>query len=178
KKLLSIGAKKVRPETLMKRVNFYPPNKDKKGWMRIRDEGNKITLSYKRFLGKNIKNKHKIDNQQEILLLINNFNEGIELLEALGAKKKAYQETKREEWHYSGTEISIDTWPGLKPFIEIEAKNEKTVKKITKLLGFDYSEAIFGPVGLIYEKELNISQEQINNHTPEITFKNPPKLKI
>jgi len=55
---------------------------------------------------------------------------------------------------------------------------KKTVKKITKLLGFDYSEAIFGPVGLIYEKELNISQEQINNHTPEITFKNPPKLKI
>jgi len=172
-KLKALGAKQIKPETLIRRVNFFPPNNDKFGWMRVRDEGDKITLSYKRYLG--AKNGHKIDSQQEIFLEINSFEEGIKLLESVGAKKKSYQETKRESWRLGEIEFDMDTWPGLEPFLEIEGPNEPTIKEVAEKLQLDYSQAIFGPVGLIYEKMLGIPQPIINNETPEITFDQPPK---
>ncbi|MBT5338709.1 CYTH domain-containing protein [Candidatus Falkowbacteria bacterium] len=173
-KLKELGAKLIRPEALMRRVNFYPPIDDDTGWMRVRDEGDRITLSYKRFLGYK-EGSDQMDNQQEIFLEINDFDQGVQLLEVCGARKKSYQETKREDWKYKGLEISIDTWPGLEPFVELEGSDEKTVKQVAEELGFDYSEAIFGPVGLIYEKKLGIPPQVINNETPEITFESPPQ---
>ncbi|NQT50357.1 CYTH domain-containing protein [Candidatus Kuenenbacteria bacterium] len=172
-KLKKLGAKLIRPETLMRRVNFYPPIDDNTGWMRVRDEGDRITLSYKRFLGYK-KGSDEMNNQQEIFLEINDFDQGVQLLEVCGARKKGYQETKREDWEYKGLEISIDTWPGLEPFVELEGKDEESVQRLAVELGFDYSTAIFGPVGLIYEKKLGIPARVINNETPEITFENPP----
>ena len=174
KKLKALGAKLIRPEALMRRVNFYPPIDDNTGWMRVRDEGNRITLSYKRFLGYK-KGNDEMKNQQEIFLEINDFGQGVQLLEVCGARKKSYQETKREDWEYQGLEVSIDTWPGLEPFVEIEGRDEQTVKQAAEELGFDYSKAIFGPVGLIYEKKLGIPPQVINNESPEITFENPPE---
>jgi adenylate cyclase, class 2 len=177
--LKSLKAKLIKPETLMRRVTFFPPHNDEHGWMRVRDEGDKITLSYKRFLGqKKAKTDIKMSDQQEICLRIDNFDEGVNLLKSLGAKQKSYQETKREEWHYENLEITIDTWPGLEPFVEVEGQNETEVKKFAKKMGFDYSQAIYGPVTLIYEKKLGIPQDIINNHTPLITFEKPPKSHI
>lgn len=171
-KLKKLGATLIKPERLMRRVNFFTPD-DNCGWIRVRDEGDQVTLSYKRYLGCKQKGK-EINDQQEIFLIINNFDEGVRLLKDLGLKQKSYQETKREEWDLNGVEISIDTWPGLDPLIEIEAKDEATVKKVSQELGFDYEKAVFGPITLVYEMKYGISQKQINNETPEITFEKPP----
>ena len=176
-KLKKLGATLIKPERLMRRVNFYTLN-DEYGWLRVRDEGDKITLSYKRFLGynKNVKDQ-TMNDQQELCLKIDNFDAGVEFLKSLGLKQKSYQETKREEWRYKNLEITIDTWPGLEPYVEIEGKNEDEVKAAATALGFDYLAAIFGPITLLYEKKLGISAEEINNQTPEITFENPPVKK-
>lgn len=173
-KLTELGAKCVKPEVLMRRVIFYPPIEDDLGWMRVRDEGDVITMSYKRFPGYQ-KQENKIEDQQEICLEIKDFDQGVEMLKFMGAKQKAYQETKRENWSFGNLEISLDTWPGLNPFIEIEGQNEKEVKEVAKKLGFNYSEALFGPVHLVYEQELGIPAEVINNQIPQITFGNPPQ---
>ena len=176
KRLKMIGAELVQKERLMRRVVFYPIKKDDDGWLRVRDEGNKITISYKRFVGMAKRNKvNKIDDQQELCLEVNDFEEGVGLMKVLGAKQKSYQETLREDWIYNGVEISIDTWPGLNPFVEIEAKNEQKVKMVSKKLGFDYRQAIFAPVHAVYEKELGIPPDVINNKTLMITFEKPPK---
>ncbi len=169
KKLQDIEAKLIKPEFLMKRVVFHPPKHIKNGWMRVRDEGDKITLGLKVIEG------NKITDQKEIELVINDLNEGFKLLEAIGARKKSYQETKRELWHLDGLEITIDTWPGLQPLIEIEGKNEEKVKKTATKLGFNWQEAVFGATDEIYERELGIPKKIINQQTPEITFENPPK---
>jgi adenylate cyclase class 2 len=171
KKLKDLGAKLIKPEFLMKRVVFHPPQEIKNGWMRVRDEGDKITLSLKIVSGK------KITNQKEIELVIDDFNKGCKFLEAIGARKKSYQETKREYWHFNGCEITIDTWPGLKPLVEIEGPNEKIVKGVSEKLGFKWQDAYFGATDEIYERELGIPMNVINNETPEITFKNPPKAR-
>jgi adenylate cyclase, class 2 len=167
--LKSIGAKLIYPERLMTRAVFNPPKTMKGGWLRVRDEGDKITMSLKQVDGE------KIEDQKEIYFEINDFDEGCEFLEAIGAHKKSFQETKREMWNYKDVEISIDTWPGLDPYVEIESTSEQKVRKVSDLLGFDYSEAIFGAADVIYQQKLGITPDTINNHTPEITFKNPPQ---
>ncbi len=168
-KLKEVGAKLIKPEFLMKRIVFHPPKEIKNGWMRVRDEQDKITMSLKIITGS------KITDQKEVELTITDFDEGCKFLEAIGAKRKSYQETKREHWHYDGAEITIDTWPALNPFVEIESDNEKIVKEVSEKLGFIWQDAYFGATDEIYEKELGIPREIINQKTSEITFENPPK---
>ena len=137
--------------------------------MRVRNEGNKITMSLKVVTGNQIKD------QKEACLTINDFSEGVKFLKAIGAQEKAYQETKREHWHLKNCDITIDTWPGLKPYIEIEGKTEKSVRAVCQIMDLDFKKALFGSVDIIYKKELGIPPDVINNKTPKITFKNPPK---
>ncbi len=168
KKLKQLNAKLVKPEVLMRRAVFSPRQNMIGGWMRVRDEGDKITMSIKQITGE------KIDEQKETELVIQSYDKGIQFLMAIGAKKKSYQETKRESWEYNGTKIEIDTWPGLDPFIEIEGSSESIVKQVAEELCLDFSTAIFGAVDVIYKKKLGIPFEVINDKTPEITFENPP----
>lgn len=168
--LNELGAVNTRPETLMRRYVFIPPHHIENGWMRVRDEGDKITLSLKQVSG------DTIEDQKEIELVINSFEDGVRLLETIGAEKKAYQETRRESWLLGDAHIEIDTWPGLDPFVEIESTSEKSVRLIAEQLGFDYAQAIFGSVERVYELKLGIPPHVINNETPEITFENPPTM--
>lgn len=170
-KLKNAGASLIRPEFLQKRVTFNLPagHEIKGGWIRVRDEGDKTTMTLKIIDG------DKIQDQKEVNLKINNFGEGVEFLGRIGARKKAYQETKRELWVIDGVEITIDTWPFLEPIIEIEGKSEEDVKKVSAQLGLNYKEALFCPIGKIYEMKYGIPERIINNQIPEIIFegKNP-----
>lgn len=162
------GAVLVKPEVLQKRVVFhFPKGHEKQGaWARVRDEGDKITMSIKQSV-----EGGKIDEQFETCFEVSNFDEAVKFLEYLGCRQKAFQETKRELWKLDDTEITIDEWPFLEPFVEIEGHSEETVKKVSEKLGFDYSQAYFGTVGGIYSAKYGISTDIINNHTSEIIFK-------
>ncbi|MFH1968612.1 MAG: CYTH domain-containing protein [bacterium] len=164
-KLKKVGAKLVKPEFIQKRVVFdLPSGYDGESWLRVRDESDKITMSYKKVSGKNI------EDQKEIQLVIDNFQNGADFLETVGCRKKSYQETKRELWELDGVEICIDEWPFLEPFVEIEGKSEKEVKAVSGKIGFDYSTAWFCATAQIYSKKYNIPFEIINNGIPKITF--------
>lgn len=165
-KLKDAGAILGRPEFLQKRVTFnLPDGVDMEGgWLRVRDEGDKITLSLKAVHGDGI------ESQKEILLTVNDFNEAAELLTTLGCKQKSYQETKRELWKLGDTEITIDEWPFLEPFVEIEGTSEKEVKSVSEQLGFNYQDALFCAVGTLYSKKYGIEEDIINNQTPKIVF--------
>ena len=171
--LKKLKAKLLRPEFFQKRVAFHLPKKSvKKGYLRVRDEGDKITISLKSVNGK------KIDDQKEIQLVVDNFDNAVSLLKSIGCQSKAYQETKRELWSLDGVDITIDEWPFLEPFVEIEGKSERVVKLVSQKLGFDYKRAVFGAVDTLYNQKYGTPKDVINNHTPEITFssKNPFKL--
>lgn len=167
KKLKTIGAVLVKSEFLQKRVVFHLPkgHEVKGGWLRVRDEGDRVTLSFK------IVGGDKIEDQKEICLQVDNFEQATIFLESIGCQKKAYQENKRELWKLGKTEITIDEWPFLEPFVEIEGKSEKEVRETAKKLGFDYRTAFFGSVDTLYSKKYNLSEEVINNQTPLIVFK-------
>lgn len=166
--LKKAGAVLVYPETLLKRDVFNPPLPIKGGWLRVRQEADGVTMSLK------IVDGDKIENQKEVELRIDDYKQGVEFLLAIGARHKSYQETKRELWNFMDTEVTIDTWPGLSSFVEIEGNSEETVKQAALALGFDYAKAYFGAVDMIYKAELGIPFEVINQ-MPIITFENPPK---
>jgi len=157
-RLKRAGAELARPEYLQRRVPFNLPKERqlKNTWLRVRDEGDKITLSLKAIDG------DKIENQKEICIIVNDFNETVKLLELIGCEKKSYQETKRELWALDGTEITIDEWPFLEPFVEVEGKSEEEVRRISEKIGFDYSKALFCDVGKLYQMKYGIHTDQIN----------------
>ncbi len=170
KRLKKAGAQLMRPEYLQKRIPFHLPKEKRSGdaWLRVRDEGDKITMSLK------IVDGNKIENQKEICLNIDNFDEAVKLLEAIGCEPKSYQETKRELWKLDDVEITIDEWPFLEPFVEVEGKSEKEVKSVSEKIGFNYSDALFCAVGKLYQMKYGIHPDQIND-VGKIVFnmKNP-----
>jgi adenylate cyclase class 2 len=145
-RLRKAGAVLERPEYLQKRIPFYLPKEKRSrySWLRVRDEGGDITLSLKTVDG------DKIEDQKELFLHIDDFDTAVELLKAIGCEPKSYQETKRELWKIDGTEITIDEWPFLEPFVEIEGSSEEEVKRIAEKLGFDWQDALFCAVGKLY----------------------------
>ncbi len=164
-RLKKAGAKLIRPEYLQRRVPFFLPNKEnsKDAWLRVRDEGDKITLSLK------VVDGHRIENQKEMCLEVDDFDNAVQLLESIGCEKKSYQETKRELWELDNVQITIDEWPFLEPFVEVEGKSEKVVKAVSEKIGFNYNDALFCAVGKIYKMKYGIHPDEINT-TTKIVF--------
>lgn len=127
KKLKKIGAKIENPKKLMPSIVFFHPKKKKDSYIRIRDEGKKITMTSKC----NLKDKFVTEYEVEI----DNFKNGVDLLISLGCKIKYHNEKIRETWKIDGCkEIVFDSYPGLKEYIEIECNSEKILNSVMKKL--------------------------------------------
>ena len=148
-RLGKVGAELVKEETFMKRYTFELPEGHRKegAWLRVRDEGDKITMTYKRITDAG---RDKIENQKEIEFTISDFDVGVAFLEMIGCHKQAYQETRREIWKYLDCEIMIDEWPHLEPLVEVEGDSECSVRRVCEMLGFDWDEAKFVSADYFY----------------------------
>ena len=169
-KLAEVGAKKEHPEILMKREVFdYPNLRLEKigGWVRVREEGDKITLSYKQL------NDRTLHGTQEVTLFVDDFKKACKFLIALGLEKKAHQETKREKWFLDDVEITIDTWPWIPTFVELEGPSEAMLRDVAQKLVFDWRHAMHGSVETAYQKYYDFTEQEID-HWESITFIPPP----
>jgi adenylate cyclase class 2 len=111
---------------------------------------------------------------REINLLVDSFDGATAMLEAIGMKQKSYQETKREAWLLDGVEITIDTWPWIPPFVELEGPSEKAVRRAASQLGFDWAKALHGSVARVYTMHYKVSADEVNAWK-RITFEPVPK---
>jgi predicted adenylyl cyclase CyaB len=171
KKLTSIGAKLVIPERKMIRVvatSSANPSLLKHNAIRVRNEGNLIRLSLKVSADKD----GKVSDQKEIDVEVSDFEKTKEIFEAIGVVFNRRQETLREEWDYKGAQITIDTWPGLDIYSEIEANSEEKVKEIARDLGFDWNKKIITPAPEIYAKVYGMNIEEVLIKVSNITFEN------
>lgn len=92
KKIKLLGGYIKSPLTLYRRTVFNLGD-IKRGFVRVRDEGEKITMTSK------IYKKDNLNFPEEHELTINNtFEQGQEFLRSLNLKEKAYHETIREKW--------------------------------------------------------------------------------
>jgi len=164
-KLRSAGAELVQPEIMMRRVIF---DLGPKRFARVRDEGNKITMSYKQL------DELTLDGMKEICLNVSSYEDAIEFLKHVGLEAKADQETLRETWCLDGAEITIDTWPWLPTYSEIEGTSPENVASVAEKLGFDMNDAHYGAVDEIYKLYYDVTNDDIN-YCPEIKFVEMPQ---
>jgi len=169
-KLKKIGAECVQPMRLMKRKGYDFPDgrlRDQhNGWVRVRDEVDKITMSYKQL------NNRELDGTHEVQLVIDSFDAADGFLRALGLEQNVYQESKRESWRLEDFEIELDEWPWAKPYIEMEGPDEASLKDLAARLGLDWGEVCHGSVEVVYRGEYDVTDADIYG-IPEITFGEP-----
>lgn len=174
-RLAALGAFCEQPLRLMRRVVFHSAAMEtKNGFLRIRDEGHQVTMTYKQFDGSGT-----IHGVKEVETTVGDFDAAITICEQAGMVKESYQETRRETWRLGEAEIVLDEWPWIDPFIEIEAPTEEIVKLTAHRLGFDFDDALFGGVAVVYlqqyghDNDAKSFAEIINRKVPIIRFEDP-----
>ena len=171
-KLVAAGAKLEHPMRLMRRELFdYPDGRFQKKHLterlRIRDEGDKVTITYKN-------SKTESDYVHEIETTVGSYENMNQLLKAIGLEVFSYQESKRETWQLGNVEVVLDEWPWLDTYIEIEGPAEDDIKIVASQLGFDWSDAKFGSVDTAYcEQYPKMSEQESIGDLPEVRFNEP-----
>jgi adenylate cyclase, class 2 len=164
KKLVEIGAENVAKKNQRRNIYSVIPGKINP-WLRLRDEGNKVTLTLKHVLN------DEIDGTQESEVIVDDFEKTNLILNKLGFFRKFYQENKRESYVLNNVEIEIDTWPMIPAYLEVEGQSKEEIEKMVQLLGFTMEQTTSINVKKVYLK-YGIDIESIE----ELKFENENKL--
>jgi adenylate cyclase class 2 len=171
RRLEAAGAVCKQPMQTMRRVVFANEFMDaKNGFVRIRDEGHRIAMTYKQY------DERSLTGAKEIEFTVSDYDAAVAFIEATGIKPKSTQEARREIWQKGEAEIVIDEWPWIDPYIEIEAPSEEVVKEMAAALGFDWSDAAFGDIMTAYRAEYpktGTGWEDMVYNLPMIRFGDP-----
>lgn len=166
--LNAVGAVCRQPMQLMRREVFDTPEMNKvNGFVRIRDEGYRIAMTYKQY------NEMSLTGAKEIEFSVNDFAAASTFLKQLGLRSKSIQEARREIWKLDDVEIVIDEWPWINPFIEIEGPTEQSVKDVAVKLGYSWDDAAFGDIMTAYRAEYpktGLSPEDMVYNLPNVRF--------
>lgn len=171
KKLQEIGAVCEHPMVLMKRVIIdYPDERLQKSdaYIRVRDEGERISLTYKKF------DSLEVGGAKEIETTVDSFDDTVKIFEASGLAVRSLQESKRETWKFENVEIVLDKWPWLNPYIEIEGESVDELKKAAKKLGYRWENAISGDVMAAYRVQYpHLKDDESVGSLKEVRFGAP-----
>ena len=168
-RLTELGAILIQPMRDMQRVTIDTPElKKKDAFVRIRNEGDKTTITYKQF------NSLSIDGVKEVEITVDDFDTAVTLFKEAGLAYGSLQESRRETWRLDEVEIVIDEWPWLNPYIEIEAPSEDLVISTSEKLGFNWDDAIFGDVMAAYRVQYpHLGLNDTVGNLPEVRFGDP-----
>lgn len=166
-KLLGIDVKKIRKflesENITqdkvlnyKRVVFDIVPSDNSAWIRLRSDGKTTTLTYKK------SHTDTIDGMQEIEVTTDSFDDTKRLLLAAGLPARNYQENRREVYHAFGCMITIDHWPRIPAYVEIEAETKELVKACLAKFSGLYKSTTSNSTEAVYQAN-GIDLRSINN---------------
>lgn len=158
-KLDSLGAKKNFDITYRRRVFDFPNYilESNHSWLRLRDEGDQITLAYKKRFGVGEKFKDMGMNETEVI--VSDFNKTADILLSIGMVEKFYEENKRLKYTLDGVEFCIDEWPLIPPYLEIEGRNWAEVENMAIKLDLNWREHIRCSTMQIY-KHYGINEKE------------------
>lgn len=166
KKLKEIGATLVHPKKKYLRIVFHRCTDDIRGFARIRNEGDKITMTVKLYKDPKFPEEYEVE-------IKDGFEQGANFLRSLGLKQKAFQETFREKWsHPLAHEITLDDIPGIPSYMEIDCTGEENLNKLIDMLKLDKNKMRFGAFDAQYDEYYGIPKNVLNDLTPSLTFKN------
>ena len=172
KRLRVAGAVCRLPMRTMHRVVLDFPDRrlqaTKDSWVRVRDEGDKVTLTFKQTT------EHEFGGAKEIEVEVSSYEDTIAIFKKLGMVVHTDQETRRETWDLGEVEVVIDEWPWLDTYIEIEGPREEAVKIVADQLGYNWKDAVFGSVTTAYREQYPaITTGKHISQIPEIKFNLP-----
>ena len=165
--MTGLGAKKIFEKLYRRRVFDYPDYRlDKSGaWLRLRDEGKEIVLSFKQRLGMGKGENGNDVSTEEISVRVDDFDTTTSMLKRLGFVEKHYVENKRTRYILDDIEFDIDIYPRLEPFIEIEAPSWEKIDEAIKLLDLNPKDKkIFSATQIYAQKGIIVDDYK------EITF--------
>lgn len=173
-RLKKLGGVCEQPMRLMRRVIIEPDFIKEAGenaLLRLRDEGDKITLTWKEFRNQSLTGAF------ERAVTVSDFDETVEILKAAGLEYRSYQESRRETWTLDEVEVVLDEWPWINPYIEIEGPTEASVEEMAEKLGFNWNDAVFGSADVIYKLEYPNLKNRGVIDVKEVRFEDPvPEL--
>ena len=144
-RLKAAGAVCEHPMRLMRRAiidyadrRMQITSPDGWGWVRVRDEGDKITCTYKHIASDGKDTTHEIE------FTVSSYEKTVELFKAIGLVVHSEQETKRETWRLGDVEVVLDEWPWMPQYIELEGPSEGALQATAKTLGYDWGKALRG----------------------------------
>jgi len=144
KKLRKAGAKKAFEGVIEARFYDFPDNRVKKAGnhIRLRKFGSqKIELTFKK-----LKSRKKYKHNEEIDLIVPDFESVHRFLTLVGLTKCKSYRKKRERYKLGNFQFEIDKYPKIPHFVEIEAKSKdekkakKELEKAVKVLGYKMSD--------------------------------------
>lgn len=174
-KLTALGARQALPMTTMRRAILDFPDKRLQNlenawtWVRVRDEGGRITVTLKAVAKDGTKRVDEIEYEAS------SFDQAVGVFEAVGMKTWSLQETRREVWELDGCELMLDEWPWIPPLIEIEGEDTDSLKRVAEKLGFDWGQHEVGSADFVYEKYFTgMKSPDTLGDIPELTFAKMP----
>lgn len=135
--LLERGAEVLQPRTLFKEAYFDTLHKKESiSTLRLRDEGGKVYLTVKTLPGK-LSNSFlkRVEHEAEV----SSYEKIREILEILGFKEFRSRQKYRQSFKINNCKVEIDEYPKMKPYLEIEAKNETDLRNFMKTFNIPFA---------------------------------------
>jgi adenylate cyclase class 2 len=105
-------------------------------WLRLRTNGTETTLTAKEITDTTIEGTHERE------VVVSNFENTLEILQKAGLQTKGYQVNHRFDFKLGDTTVSLDFWPALEPYLEIESPSTESVLQTATALGFAASDLV------------------------------------
>jgi adenylate cyclase, class 2 len=136
------------PRTLLRRYILEDSSSTGRGYLRLRTgEFGKSFLTLKSATG-----SEGVDAFSEVTVEVGDEEATLSLFGHLGFKVLRYQENYREQWRWGKIIFDLDEWPGLPPFLEIEADDAGGVAEGARYLELSMDDAEFDNVSDTYRK--------------------------
>ncbi|MBU1039117.1 CYTH domain-containing protein [Patescibacteria group bacterium] len=124
-------------EELIKEIIFYDKEmKWPKEWkfVRLRQDkkGNKLTF-------KKVE-EFSIDGTIEVEIVVDDWNKAVELVKTIGLIDYRQQEKKRHSFLLDGVEVDLIDWPLVPTLVELEGKDEQSLRLVADKIGLDWTE--------------------------------------
>ncbi len=133
-------------------------------WARVRTDGKETTITLKETRG-----RAGFTSMKEYEVRASDFDEAVRIMGRLAGTMPLYFENEREAFRLGDAYITIDKWPAIPAFVEIEAPTMARVKAVYKHLGIKGNFVGNESIHRIYERYgLNFR---------EVMKRNGPRLK-
>ena len=132
----------LHEDNLFRETLFALPSGNRAEYVRVRHDRRRVLITYKR----------RTDDlsRQEIEFGADDYNAAVELFDRIGLPRLMYREKHRTSYRLGDAIISIDRYPGLPAYVEVESTDPTRVQAACAAIGLDFGAHFAGGVGDVY----------------------------